>query len=72
MWTVTQERDSRGKPTSEVIHIYLIARAAHLLLIYGTSQVPEDFIYHHALDAYNTFFVNHFIDHYTHEFIGGQ
>ncbi|KAN0129101.1 hypothetical protein V8E53_013097 [Lactarius tabidus] len=72
MWTVTQECDRRGKPTSEVIHIDSIARAAHLLPIYGTSRVPEDFDYHRALDAYNAFFVNHFVDHHAHEFIGGQ
>ena len=71
MWTVTQERDCRGKPTCEVIHIDSIARAAHLLPIYGSSRVPEDFDYHDALDAYNAFFVNHFIDNHTHEFIGG-
>ena len=71
MWTVTKERDHRGKPTCEVIHVDSIARAAHLIPIYGTSRVPEDFDYHRALDAYNTFFVNHYADHHAHEFIGG-
>ena len=71
MWTVTQERDCRGKPTCEVIHIDSIARVAHLLPIYGSSRVPEDFDYHDALDAYNAFFVNHFIDNHAHEFIRG-
>jgi hypothetical protein len=72
MWTVTQEHDHHGKPTYEVIHIDSIAQAAHLLPIYGNSWVPEDFDYHHALDAYHTFFVNHFVDHHAYEFIGGQ
>ncbi|KAF8258996.1 hypothetical protein EI94DRAFT_1774037 [Lactarius quietus] len=45
---------------------------SHLLPVYGSSRVPEDFNHHHALDAYDTFFVNHFVDHHTHKFIGGQ
>ena len=72
MWTVRQERDHRGKPTAEVIHLDSIARAAHLLPVYGSSRVPEDFEYSHALDTYDTFFVNHFVDHHAHEFIGEQ
>ena len=72
MWTVRQEFDHRGRPTLEVIHLDSIARAAHLLPIYGQSRVPEDFDYHTALDAYNSFFVNHYIDHHAHEFIGGN
>ncbi|KAF8263398.1 hypothetical protein EI94DRAFT_1597502 [Lactarius quietus] len=56
----------------EVIHVDLIAQAAHLFPVYGNSWVPKDFDHHCALDAYNTFFVNHFVDHHAHEFIGGQ
>ena len=72
MWTVRQEFDRRGEPTLEVIHLDSIAWAAHLLPIYGQSRVPEDFDYHAALDTYNSFFVNHYIDHHAHEFIGGK
>ncbi|KAF8258340.1 hypothetical protein EI94DRAFT_1622907, partial [Lactarius quietus] len=49
----------------EVIHLDSIAPAAHLLPVYGSSHVPEDFNHHHALDAYDTFFVNHFINHHN-------
>ncbi|KAH9008341.1 hypothetical protein EDB83DRAFT_2509114 [Lactarius deliciosus] len=69
MWIVKQELDRRGKPTLEVIHVDSIARAAHLLPIYGGSRVPEDFDYHTALDSYCTYFVNHYVDHHAHEFI---
>ncbi|KAH9039488.1 hypothetical protein EDB83DRAFT_2507662 [Lactarius deliciosus] len=69
MWIVKQELDCRGKPTLEVIHVDSIARAAHLLPIYGGSRVPEDFDYHTALDSYCTYFVNHYVDHHAHEFI---
>jgi hypothetical protein len=70
MWTVKPEFDRRGEPTLEVIHLDSIARAAHLLPVYGQLHVPEDFDYHTALDSFNSFFVNHYIDHHAHEFIG--
>jgi hypothetical protein len=69
MWTVQLECDRRGQPTVEVINIDAIARGAHLLPIYGSSRVPDDFSHHDALDSYKSFFVNHFIDHHAHELI---
>ena len=69
MWTVQLEHDRRGLPTVEVIDIDTIARGAHLLPVYGSSRVPEDFSHHDALDSFNSFFVNHFVDHHAHEFI---
>ncbi|KAH8977840.1 hypothetical protein EDB86DRAFT_2816711 [Lactarius hatsudake] len=70
MWVVKQELDRCGQPTLEVIHVDSIARAAHLLPVYGDSRVPENFHYHCTLDSYCTFFVNHYVDHHAHEFIG--
>ncbi|KAH9029569.1 hypothetical protein EDB85DRAFT_2074436 [Lactarius pseudohatsudake] len=70
MWVMKQEVNRRGQPTLEVIHVDSIARAAHLLPIYGSSRVPEDFDYHDALDTYYSFFVNHYVDYHAHEFIG--
>ena len=69
MWTVRLEREGRGQPTVEVIDVDSIARGAHLLPVYGSSRIPDDFSHHDALDAFNSFFVNHFIDHHAHEFI---
>ncbi|KAH8976907.1 pyridoxal phosphate-dependent transferase [Lactarius hatsudake] len=37
MWVVKQELDRHGQPTLEVIHVDSIARAAHLLPVYGDS-----------------------------------
>ena len=70
MWTVAQELDRHGEPTLEVIDVDSIARGAHLLPVYGSSRVPEDFNYHDALDSYHSFFVNHYVDHHAHKFIG--
>ena len=69
MWTVRLECDRRGQPCVEVINIDAIARGAHLLPIYGSCRVPDDFNHHDALDRFNSFFVNHFVDHHAHEFI---
>jgi hypothetical protein len=49
MWIVKQEFDRHDDPTLEIIHVDSIARAAHLLPIYGDSRVPEDFDHHNAL-----------------------
>jgi hypothetical protein len=72
MWTVQLECDQRGEPTVQVISLDTIARGAHLLPVYGSTRVPDDFSHHDALDSFNSFFVNHFIDHHTHEFIGSS
>lgn len=69
MWTVQLECDRRGEPTVEVINIDSIARGAHLLPVFGSSRVPDDFSYHESLDRFNSFFVNQFIDQHAHEFI---
>ena len=67
MWSVQSERDRRGQPTVKVIDIDAIAQGAHLLPIYGSSRVPDDFSHHDTLDSFNLFFVNHFIDHHAHD-----
>ena len=73
MWTVQLEHDELGEHlTVQVIDIKSIARGAHLLPIYGSSRVPEDFIHHDALDQFQSFFVNKFVDHQTFEFLIGS
>ncbi|KAF9548973.1 hypothetical protein CPC08DRAFT_715543 [Agrocybe pediades] len=69
MWTCELECDSDGVPTTEVIDVNTIARGAHLIPIFGDSRVPDNFSHHDALDSYNSFFVNHYVDHHAHEFI---
>ena len=63
------EHDRHGQLAIEIIDVDSIARGAHLLPIYGFSRVSDDFSYHDALDIFNSFFINHFINHHTHEFI---
>jgi len=72
MWTVQLECDRRGIPTVQVIEVETIARTTHLLPIYGSSRVPDDFSHHDALDSFYSFFVNHFIDNHAHELLTGH
>ncbi|KAH9980440.1 hypothetical protein BJV74DRAFT_879340 [Russula compacta] len=72
MWTVQLECDQKGEPMAQVIPLETITHAAHLLPIYGSARVPDDFSHHDALDSFSSFFVNHFVDHHTHEFITSQ
>ena len=72
MWTVHLEcRRCTACPVYQVIDINTIARGAHLLPVFGADRVPEGFSHHHALDSFNSFFVNHYVDHHAHEFLTG-
>ena len=46
------EHDRHGQPTIAVINIDSIAQGAHLLPVYGSSWVPDDFSHHNALDCF--------------------
>jgi len=71
MWVVSPDEDDSGSLIYEVISVRSIARGAHLLPIFGTDSLPERFDYRLALDSFQSFFVNHFVDHRAHEFIVG-
>ena len=68
MWTVTLEC-IKGGPTFQVIEVETIAHGAHLIPVYGTSRVPDQFSHHNTLDSFLSYFMNCFIDHHAHEFI---
>jgi hypothetical protein len=68
MWVVELERQ-RGVPTLAIINVDTIARASHLIGVYGVNPLPEDFHFSDSLDAFNTYFVNPYADHHMHEFL---
>ncbi|KAJ7821245.1 hypothetical protein B0H13DRAFT_1660486, partial [Mycena leptocephala] len=68
MWVVGPERE-RGALTMAVIPIDVIVRAAHLIGVYGTAELPEDFYFSESLDAFDTCFVHRYADHNMHEFL---
>ncbi|KAF8261183.1 hypothetical protein EI94DRAFT_1608121, partial [Lactarius quietus] len=68
MWVVSLEKQN-GKLTTQVIDMKTIARAAHLLPVFGSDPVPIDVQYHNSLDRYQSFFINKFADHHSHELL---
>lgn len=54
-------------PEVSVIHLDCIFRAAHLLPIYGDTQVPGTVSHHNSLDAFMGFYVNKYADHHAFE-----
>ena len=70
MWVVTPEFEHgiSGCRTLAIVHLDCIARAAHLLPVFGSSFVPED-LYFNSLDVYHSYFVNNNVDHHCHEYL---
>jgi hypothetical protein len=66
---VEPEFDGNGRRTLAIIHLDCVARAAHLLLVYGPSFIPEDFHFSDSFDAFHACFVNQHIDHHSHDLI---
>jgi hypothetical protein len=66
MWKLCPEHDENGKCPVQVIHLDTILRGAHLLPCYGEGFLPTDLKYSDALDAWDYYFVNQFIDYHAH------
>jgi hypothetical protein len=68
MWTVKPEGTRRRQPV-QVIPLKSIARGAHLLPKYGIGMLPDYVTHINALDEFQEYFVNPYIDHHCHEFL---
>lgn len=71
LWVVQPEFEGNGsnrRRRLDVIHLNSVARAAHLLPLYGSSSIPEDLHFSDALDAFRAYFVNRYADHHSHDF----
>lgn len=71
MWVVMPEFEhSVGRHrTLAIIHIDCIARAAHLIPVFGSSFVPEELHFTNSLDVYRSYFVNNNVDHHCQELL---
>ncbi|KIM73918.1 hypothetical protein PILCRDRAFT_80587 [Piloderma croceum F 1598] len=69
MWVVQLEYEGNGHHTLSIVNLNCIARAAHLLPVYGSSFVPNNLHFSDALDVFRTYFVNLFADRHTYEFL---
>lgn len=68
MWTVKPEGTQMRRPV-QVIPLKSIARGAHLLPKYGVGILPDYITHINALDEFQTYFINPYIDHHCHEFL---
>jgi hypothetical protein len=68
MWVVEPELDQR-QPSLAIVPIDTMARAAHLMGVYGPQPLPEHFHFSYTLDAFRRYFVNPYADHHMHEFL---
>ena len=69
MWVVHPEFEGNCCSLA-VIHLDCIAWGTHLLPIYGSSFLPEDFHFSNSLHAFQGYFVNRHADHHMYEFLG--
>ncbi len=68
MWVVEKEYEADGiTPSTAVIHLETLMRAAHLIPVYGAYQLDLYHSHHDTLDTFNSFFVNKFADHHSNE-----
>lgn len=69
LWMVKPEYIAGNRPHLAVIHLDSIARATHLVGVYGSGSLPDDFHYSYTLDSFRAFYINKYADHHMHEFL---
>jgi hypothetical protein len=67
MWVVQPDHNADGSPAIGVIHLDSVLRAAHLMPVFGDSFIPHHLNLNHTLDAFQSFYVNHYIDYHAFE-----
>ncbi|KDQ55346.1 hypothetical protein JAAARDRAFT_134067 [Jaapia argillacea MUCL 33604] len=68
MWIVKPEMVG-NEWTVGLVHLDCIVRACHLISVYGETEIPTDFKFHHSLDAFALYYINKFGDYNAHECI---
>ncbi|KAI0676186.1 hypothetical protein C8Q78DRAFT_1065111 [Trametes maxima] len=69
MWLVEPSFISRGIPLTSVIHLDSVVRAAHLIGLSVDKPVSDNLESHQALDTFDTFYVNKYVDHHAFELL---
>ena len=54
----------------DVIPLNSIVHACHLIAVYGTTELPDFVHFADSLDAFNSYYVDWYIDYHAHETIG--
>ncbi|KAH9046933.1 hypothetical protein EDB84DRAFT_1586692 [Lactarius hengduanensis] len=68
LWVRQPDTNADGTPAVEVIYLDLVLCGAHLLPIFGDSFMPIDLSPHNSLDAFETYYINKYIDYHAFEF----
>lgn len=69
MWRVRREEEDGGRLPLQVIPLASVVRGIHLLPDFGEGRLPEGLTYTDALDAWEEYFVNSYIDYHAHELL---
>ena len=67
MWIVELDVYEDGKPITDIIHLDTIVRASHLIAVYGNKPLPKGIPFCYALELFNSYYVNKYIDHHAFE-----
>ncbi|KAI5989472.1 hypothetical protein EDC04DRAFT_2873162 [Pisolithus marmoratus] len=67
MWVVKPSFTANHQRNLAVIHIDTIFRAAHLIPVYGTSDIPRGIHPNVLYDIFRSFYINRFADHHAFE-----
>ncbi|EMD31151.1 hypothetical protein CERSUDRAFT_100702 [Gelatoporia subvermispora B] len=67
MWIVEPDLNNDGIPICDIIHVESILRGAHLIGVAGRDFIPRNLRHYESLDAFQSFYVNKYADHHTHE-----
>ena len=67
MWIVKPDLAEDGIPIASVIHLDTIFCAADLMPVYGNDAVPRYLSSTKSLDAFDSYYVNKYINHHAFE-----
>ncbi|KAF9224800.1 hypothetical protein BS17DRAFT_702025, partial [Gyrodon lividus] len=70
MWVVHPAFQPNHSPSTAIIHIDSMYRAAHLIPIYGTREIHHDIKHYHSYDAFRAFYIKKYADRHAFEIAG--
>ena len=68
MWVVKHEM-ADNQHSMSLVSIDTIVRSTHLLPVFGGDNIPHGFDFTQSLDAFEQYYVNHFIDGHAFELL---
>lgn len=69
LWIVKPEFVGNSHPHLAVMHLDSISHTAHLIPWFGAAKLPKGLRFSSALDIFNSYFVNKYVDHHMFKFL---